>query len=518
MEQLKKSALKITTVLLVLIMTGCAAHKVRSQYESGGQQKAYAIGSDGAAGAAWNQPTLERSLENALYSCESSTKNKGSCEITHANGVPYNEVILMPDGSRVGLEQAKRIKEEAFNNGRITFPDYKTKHSLTLHIDDPDYIRYQYKGRALINRFHAWYDPLSWEQQINAVTKSHIFSKTVVKHENIIDSNYKSEGRVGGDRTDFSLYFSHDKNSWALRKNDSGEIIMAPTHPTLGYTSVPDSLTYWLENIAVAHQRLTKIDANKNRVERKKLPENKQKETTPKAAKVIRDDEVFSAASGTGFIVTDKGHIITNNHVVKGCDNVKAHQNGKDYPATVIATDSVNDLALLKTTLTTKDVFSLSSKNAFLMQDIFVAGYPFGKLISSSVKITKGIVSALTGIGNNYSNMQIDAAIQPGNSGGPIINEKGNVIGVAVAKLSLAKAVKDWGVVPEGTNFGIKSSVVRNFMESNNINPMRPRTSSITKQQLAQKVTNSTLYLSCWMTYAKIKQMKSEKVMFTNFE
>ena len=519
MEQLKKSALKITTVLLVLIMTGCAAHKIRSQYESGGQQKAYAIASDGATGAAWNQPTLERALENALYYCESSTKNKGSCEITHANDVPHNEAILMPDGSIVSLEQAKRVYLELYKKGNIVYPNYKTKHTLTLHIEDPHYLRYQYKGLAVVNRFNAWNNAKSFERAIKAITKSLIFSKTLIKHENVMDSNYKSEERVASDHTNFSIYFSWERNSWVLRKNDDGKVLMVPMDQTLGdRKGHAASMTYWLESISVAHQRLTKNDTNKNRIVRKKLPKNKQKESTPKAAKVIRDDEVFSAASGTGFIVTDKGHIITNNHVVKGCDNVKAHQNGTDYPATVIATDSVNDLALLKTTLTAKDVFSLSSKNAFLMQDIFVAGYPFGNFISSSVKITKGIVSALTGIGNNYSNMQIDAAIQPGNSGGPVINEKGNVIGVAVAKLSLAKAVKDWGVVPEGTNFGIKSSVVRNFMESNNINPMRPRTSSITKQQLAQKVTNSTLYLSCWMTYAKIKQMKSEKVMFTNFE
>ncbi len=424
----------------------------------------------------------------------------------------------MPDGSEVSFEQAKRIKEDAFNNGNITFPDYKTKHSLTFHIDAPDYWRYQYKGLGIVNRFNAWLLSKSYENLIETVNKSLIFSKIILKHKIHDAADYKSEERVSGDRTDFSLYYSFRRNSWALRKNNDGRILMVPMDQILGNTSIPATITLWLESITVAHQQLTTNDANKNRVVRKKLPKNKQKETTPKAAKVIRDDKVFSAASGTGFIVTDKGHIITNHHVIKGCENVKAHQKGKDYPATVIATDSVNDLALLKTTLTTKDFFSLSSKNAFLMQDIFVAGYPFGNFISSSVKITKGIVSALTGIGNNYSNMQIDAAIQPGNSGGPVINEKGNVIGVAVAKLSLAKAVKYWGVVPEGTSFGIKSSVVRNFMESNNVNPMPPRASSITKQQLAQKVTNSTLYLSCWMTYAKIKQMKSEKVMFTDFE
>jgi len=254
---------------------------------------------------------------------------------------------------------------------------------------------------------------------------------------------------------------------------------------------------------------------NKNKVvkEHKYIAEKK-----PENKRNFDNSQLIAASSGTGFIVSSNGHIITNHHVIKGCNKVKARKSGIDYVATVISTDEVNDLALLKVALNSKTVFPLSKNNAFLMQDIFVAGYPFGRSISSSVKITRGIVSALSGIGNNYSNIQIDAALQPGNSGGPIIDDKGNAVGVAVAKLSLENAVKTWGVVPEGTNFGIKSSVVRNFMESNNVSSVRQRTSSMTKQQLAQKITNSTLYLSCWMTYAKIKQMKSEKVMFTNFE
>ena len=73
------------------------------------------------------------------------------------------------------------------------------------------------------------------------------------------------------------------------------------------------------------------------------------------------------------------------------------------------------------------------------MQEIFVAGYPFGKEISSSVKITKGIISSLTGMGNNFSNIQIDAALQPGKSGDPVFDAKGNVVDVAVTKLDLKK-------------------------------------------------------------------------------
>ena len=73
-------------------------------------------------------------------------------------------------------------------------------------------------------------------------------------------------------------------------------------------------------------------------------------------------------------------------------------------------------------------MINIGSGKATLMEDIYVAGYPFGKVVSGSVKITKGVVSSLSGLGDNYSNLQIDAALQPGNSGGPIINQNGEVI------------------------------------------------------------------------------------------
>ena len=148
------------------------------------------------------------------------------------------------------------------------------------------------------------------------------------------------------------------------------------------------------------------------------------------------------------------------------------------------------------------------------MQDVYVAGFPFGNTISSSVKVTKGIVSSLTGLGNNYSNIQIDAALQPGNSGGPILDENGNVVGVAVAKLALEKILKDYGVVPENTNFGIKSSVVQNLLQGNNVKIPSANTKTIKKSDLGYQITEGTLYLSCWMTMAQIKKYSTSKVIF----
>ena len=234
----------------------------------------------------------------------------------------------------------------------------------------------------------------------------------------------------------------------------------------------------------------------------------------PESKIEVQPEEVLQAASGTGFIISEAGHIVTNHHVIEGCTEVKVHKDGKVYKGNVIANDIMNDLALIKSNYKPNVIFPLSDKNPSLLQDIYVAGFPFGNAISSSVKVTKGVVSSETGIGNNYSNMQIDAAIQPGNSGGPILDDYGNVIGVAVAKLAMEKIYEDFGVFPENTNFGIKSSVVENLIQAHNVNNPPPNTEEINKSDLGYNIKQATLYLSCWMTLAQIKKFSTKKVIF----
>jgi len=151
----------------------------------------------------------------------------------------------------------------------------------------------------------------------------------------------------------------------------------------------------------------------------------KKKEQAEKPKKRLQPGKTYAVASGTGFFINRSGNVVSNNHVIDSCSSVKLHYKGDAKPVKVLATDRTNDLSLMKSDFVPDDVFAIAKKDAGLLEDIYVAGYPFGKVVSSSVKVTKGVVSALTGIGNNYSNIQIDAALQPGNSGGPIINKKG---------------------------------------------------------------------------------------------
>ena len=230
------------------------------------------------------------------------------------------------------------------------------------------------------------------------------------------------------------------------------------------------------------------------------------------------DDEVREAASGSGFAVSSDGYVITNNHVIEGCQEVAVYDGGRAVPVTVISYDLQNDLALLKGDFTPRTVFALSGDQPELLQDIYVAGYPFGNEVSSSIKVTKGIISSLAGIGNNFSNIQIDAALQVGNSGGPILDEMGNVVGVAVSKLDARYMYENFGTIPENTNFGIKANVVRNMLDSNGVSSPSPNRSEITRTELGSLITGGTYYVSCLMTLAQIERLRTEKVMFENLD
>ena len=119
------------------------------------------------------------------------------------------------------------------------------------------------------------------------------------------------------------------------------------------------------------------------------------------------------------------------------------------------------------------------------MQRIIVAGYPHGKNLSDDLKFTSGIISALKGHDDNTAQIQIDAALNPGNSGGPIVDEgSGNLVAVAVAAYK--------GDMSEGINFGIKASQVKDFLDSNKINN---RKVSLKSSSISNVLENSTVFI-----------------------
>jgi len=195
-----------------------------------------------------------------------------------------------------------------------------------------------------------------------------------------------------------------------------------------------------------------------------------------------------NGGSGTAFFVSNKGYLLTNNHVVKGCSLSKITYFNKEYDAKLIATDKTLDLALLKVKVKPKSYFAFSKDEPKKLQKIYVAGYPLGKGLSDDLKITTGIISALKGFEDNSNEIQVDAAINPGNSGGPIVNENGELVAIAVSGMKKA----------ENINFGIKSSAAANFLKSNKVKPNKSLMSfSSDTDDLLEILEEGTVYIFC---------------------
>lgn len=203
-------------------------------------------------------------------------------------------------------------------------------------------------------------------------------------------------------------------------------------------------------------------------------------------------------SSGTGFFVSDKGHIVTNQHVVDSCSNVTVRAGGaSQQPATILASDRNNDLALLKIEQAPPAVADLRF-GLRLGEPIAVFGYPLSDVLATSGNFTLGNVTALAGMGDDSRHVQVSAPVQQGNSGGPLLDEFGNVVGVVTYKLNALKSAALSGDIPQNVNFAIKVTALSNFLDVNRIAYRTGATGVALKPaDLAEKAQSISVYIEC---------------------
>ena len=168
---------------------------------------------------------------------------------------------------------------------------------------------------------------------------------------------------------------------------------------------------------------------------------------------------------GSGFFVTASGLVLTNAHVVDRCRQIDVRTAEQTSAARLLAQDSADDLALLATGLRPQSVATLRL-SARQGDAIAVYGFPLPGLLAPVGNVTFGNITALAGLGGSSGEMQISAPVQPGNSGGPVLDASGGVVGVVVAKLDaldVAAATRD---IPQNVNFAIKATVAANFLQA----------------------------------------------------
>lgn len=194
--------------------------------------------------------------------------------------------------------------------------------------------------------------------------------------------------------------------------------------------------------------------------------------------------------SGTGWALGN-GYVVTNNHVAEGASTIIVKGVGGDisigYSAQIVTTDKVNDLAILKindSRFTGYGVlpYGISSRVADVGEDIFVLGWPLGKFLGEEVKITTGIINSRTGSGSYPNCYQIQAPITNGNSGGPVFDSKGNIIGIVVGGLN-----KELNLA-ENVGYAIKTSYLKILIENASLNIPFSSNNTLSSLSLPEKV------------------------------
>jgi serine protease Do len=204
-------------------------------------------------------------------------------------------------------------------------------------------------------------------------------------------------------------------------------------------------------------------------------------------------------SSGTGVFISSYGLVLTNAHVVNDCSEIQiAPPQGSFVPAQIFGRDPKNDLAILKTGSSPLHFAALRT-NIRLGENVEAFGYPLVAVLASSGNFTLGNVTALAGLGDDSRYLQISAPVQPGNSGGPLLDQSGNLVGIVSAKLNaLNVMVATNGDIPQNVNFAIKASLVATFLQTNDI---KFETGTSTEQMqpadIADKAKSISVLVEC---------------------
>jgi S1-C subfamily serine protease len=179
------------------------------------------------------------------------------------------------------------------------------------------------------------------------------------------------------------------------------------------------------------------------------------------AATPIEEGGEQGVATGTAFAVNDEGYFVTNEHVVQGCSAIGIVMGEELYPATIYNSDPKLDLAIIKASPSLADSYIKFAPEVRTGQSVTALGFPLTDVLGIGIKVTTGIISSMTGFEGDNTNMQFSAAIQPGNSGGPLVDQFNRLVGVTTSTLV--------GEDVQNINFAVKAANVQRFLGANRI-------------------------------------------------
>lgn len=432
--------------------------------------------------------------------------------------------------NKVQVGKALKLELELIANNKIL--DFATSYRDIA--DVIKYVDWKFVDKKLLAKFYIFYKEVLSKEDDSLVATDVIKNIKTIPFSREMIAQLASEGKV---------YIAHEFLSAAISEDCSALQFAILNKDSLGFSKKviqnarltlinkcnfvkPNPSSAELEQekkMRIALQKKSNEEVQKRKQLEKRVAELEQenkKLSKPKNKK----ESIPKSNSGSGFFISKLGHIITNHHVVKECSKITVGDNiDRQVPAKLMEIDKKNDLALLRTTtldLASKDTKSLIKKlstlnlrmempplaTAGLMrsndvelgEDIVVAGFPYGDIFSKDIKVTFGNVNSTKGVGDNSSQFQIQAPVQIGNSGGPIYDKFGNIVGVVVAQLDKLKMAKTIGSLPENVNFGIKASTVKQFLNSSGLpTKWAERDKNMNNKEISKIAAKQTVMVVC---------------------
>ena len=175
-----------------------------------------------------------------------------------------------------------------------------------------------------------------------------------------------------------------------------------------------------------------------------------------------RSEGASRTSTGTAFAVYNHNTLVTAFHVIDGADSITVSCNsGGSGLARVVKVDPSNDLALLEIDFSTAGFLSIDEVELRVGQKVFTLGYPVPEILGANIKYSDGVVSSLSGLRGAASLLQITTPIQPGNSGGPLLNERGELVGIITSSAAVAAFMRHTGTLPQSINWAVKSGYMK---------------------------------------------------------
>jgi S1-C subfamily serine protease len=238
----------------------------------------------------------------------------------------------------------------------------------------------------------------------------------------------------------------------------------------------------WSRLLAAERARLAKEIG-----EGKPAPGGPSRDSSPRGRRVH---------SGSGFFVTEDGCFLTCAHVTEGATRIAIKCRQGILPATLVKSDSQDDLALLKVSGSFRALPVARGGGVKLGDSVFTIGFPNVGLQGLEPKLTRGEISSLAGLQDDPRHFQISVAVQPGNSGGALVDSSGNVVGVVSMRLSELAALRTSGVLPQNVNYALKCDSITSFLEGSSevSGKLKPRNSALGRkpEDVVKEVEDAT--------------------------